>query len=120
MSDLSIKGKIVNRLDLVTGTSKAGKEWQKRDFVIETFGQFPSKVCFTLFGDKVNLLDNILLDDIITVHFNVESREYNGKWYHNINAWKIDCDEKSQSTYTQPAPAPTPQEEKENNDDLPF
>jgi len=87
---LSVKGRINQLLKPETGVSKGGKEWNKREFVIETEEQFPRKVCFTLFGDKTPLIDGLSVGEMVEVSFNLESREYNGKWFHNINAWKID------------------------------
>jgi len=84
------KGKIIQILKAESGVSKAGREWTKQEFVIETQEQFPKKICFTLFGDKVSLLNGLAENTEVEVSFNVESREFNGKWYHNINAWKVD------------------------------
>lgn len=86
---MDVKGRLIQILPLQTGTSKSGNSWSKQDFVIETEEQFPKKVCFTLFGDKVSLLNGLSAGDQIDVSFNLESREFNGKWYSNINAWKI-------------------------------
>lgn len=87
---LQVKGKILRILQPESGVSRAGKEWKKQEFVIETDDQFSRKVCFTLFNDKDALLNNVAEGDEVDVSFNLESREFNGKWYHNINAWKID------------------------------
>lgn len=87
---LSVKGKIIHILDPQSGTSQAGKDWKKQEFVIETEEQFPRKVCFTLFGEKSELINQFSIGDDVEVAFNLESREYNGRWFHNINAWKID------------------------------
>lgn len=87
---LQVKGKIEQILNPESGVSRAGKEWKKQEFVIETQEQFARKICFTLFNDKDSLLENVKTGDEVDVSFNIESREFNGKWYHNINAWKID------------------------------
>lgn len=87
---IQVKGKIQRILKPESGVSRAGNEWKKQEFVIETDEQFPKKVCFTLFNDKNSLLEKLNEGDEVEVSFNVESREFNGKWYHNINAWKID------------------------------
>lgn len=87
---MQVKGNLIQILKPESGVSKAGKEWKKQDFVIETNEQFPKKVCFTLFGDKISLLEGISEGQEIEVFFSVESRDFNGKWYHNINAWKIE------------------------------
>jgi len=87
---LQVKGKIQQILKSESGVSRAGKEWKKQEFVIETEDQFPKKICFTLFNDKSSLINDLSVDEEVEVYFNVESREYNGKWFHNINAWKIE------------------------------
>lgn len=88
---IQIKGTVIQILKSESGVSKAGKEWSKQEFVIETNEQYPKKVCFTLFGDKSSLLDGITEGKEVEVFFNVESRDFNGKWFHNINAWKIEA-----------------------------
>ncbi len=86
---LTLKGKLGKILNPETGVSRSGNAWKKQDFVIETADQFPKKVCFTLFGDKVNMLNGMEPGDELEVSFDVESREFNSKYYHNLNAWKI-------------------------------
>jgi len=106
---LEIKGKITKRLPIEKGTSKAGKEWQKQSFVIDTSAQYNPEVCFSLFGDeKIAMLTSFKDGDDVSVAFNVSSREFNGKFYHNLDAWKIDLS-------TQEAKAI-----EEETDDLPF
>lgn len=87
---MQVKGTLQQILKLETGVSKAGKEWKKQDFVLVTNEQFPKTVCFTLFGDKISLIEGINTGSEIEVSFSLESRDFNGKWYHNINAWKIE------------------------------
>lgn len=94
---MDVKGTLVQILKLEEGVSKAGKAWSKQDFVIETNEQYPKKVCFTLFGEKVSLIDGISEGSEVEVFFNLESRDFNGKWYHNINAWKINAEQGSTS-----------------------
>ena len=87
---LEVKGKLVKVLDIETGTSKAGKDWQKSGFVIDTGAQYNPEVCFSLFGnDKIDMINAYNIGQEIAVSFNVSSREFNGKYYHNIDAWKI-------------------------------
>jgi hypothetical protein len=87
---LVLKGKLSRILDPESGMSKAGNQWKKQEFLIETTDQFPKKVCFTLFNDKVSVLSGLKPGDEIEVSFDVESREFNNKFYHNLNAWKIE------------------------------
>lgn len=86
---LHVKGKVEKIYDIESGVSKAGNEWKKQEFVIETDDSFPRKVCFTLFNDKISLANELTPGMEVDVSFNIESREYNGKWFHNINAWRI-------------------------------
>lgn len=88
---LEVTGRISKILTLETGQSKAGKEWKKQGFVVDTGAQYNPEVCFSLFGEeKINMLRNYGAGQEVKVSFNVSSREYNGKYYHNIDAWKID------------------------------
>jgi hypothetical protein len=91
----SIKGTITKVLNTETGTTKTGKDWNKKSFVVQTEDKYPKDVCFTLFGDKVELLSRHKVGSKVEVHFNLSSREYNGKYYHNIDAWKIDSEQSS-------------------------
>lgn len=122
---MDVKGRVEQLLPVQTGTSKAGKEWSKQEFIIETEEQFPKKICFTLFGDKVSLLNGISVGQEVEVFFNVESREFNGRWYHNINAWRINpvqADAPDGPDFT-PGDIPPPPPASNNEppvDDLPF
>lgn len=119
---LSVKGKVEQILKPESGVSRAGKEWNKQEFVIETDDQFPRKVCFTLFGEKTSLINGMAAGEEVEVSFNLESREYNGKWFHNINAWKID--KAGASNLPEPPPEfgmdDIPPEPENDGSDLPF
>ncbi|MFV0266002.1 MAG: DUF3127 domain-containing protein, partial [Draconibacterium sp.] len=71
---LSVKGKVDQILKPESGVSRAGKEWKKQEFVLETEEQYPRKVCFTLFGEKADLLNGLNAGESVEVSFNVESR----------------------------------------------
>jgi Domain of unknown function (DUF3127) len=86
---LELVGKLVKTLPEVTGQSSKGP-WQKQEFVIETFDQFPKKVCVSLWGDKVNDLKQYAPGDNLKVSLNLESREYNDRWYTEARAWRIE------------------------------
>ena len=117
---MELQGKTVAVLDLVNGTSKKGNAFQKREFVIETAGQYPKKVCFQLFGDKVNECPNV--GEGVKVSFDPESREWNGKWFTQLNAWKVErqqgADDASLRSRTEQPKQPTPATPPA--DDLPF
>jgi hypothetical protein len=84
---MDITGTLVQINEPVTGNGKNGM-WKKQDFIIETPGQYPKKVVITAWGDKLNL-GSFQPGTQITVGFDLESREYNGKWYTDVKAWKI-------------------------------
>jgi len=85
---MEITGKIVQTLPKQTGNAKNGTTWEKQEFIIEVPGQYPKKVCFNLWGDKISKF-NILDGQDLTISVDVESREYNGRWYTDIRAWNV-------------------------------
>ena len=117
---LSIKGTLKTVLDTESGTSKAGNEWKKQSFILDTGSQYNPEICFQLFGDeKIQLLKEYNEGDQIEVSFNLSSREYNGRYFHNIDAWRI---EKINESKTNINESEIPQFNSSNNeeDDLPF
>ena len=93
---MEITGKIIVKLPLASGTSKAGNEWHKQEYVLETLESFPKKVHFDFFGEKADQYP-LNIGDVIRLSFDIESREYNGRWYTSIRGWKAEA-----------ASAPTP------------
>lgn len=85
---LNISGIVLNILPLQTGTSKAGNQWQKQDFILETGGQYPRKVCICLFGDNVEKFP-LQVGQSVTASVDIESREFNGRWYTDVRAWNV-------------------------------
>jgi hypothetical protein len=86
---MEIEGKVIQSLAIQTGESN-GKSWIKSGFVIETYGKYPTTVAFEVFGEeKVNDIPQIL-GQAVRVSFDVKSREYNGKWFHNVTAYKVE------------------------------
>ena len=85
---MDISGKVIQVLPLQTGQGKNG-EWRKQDFVIEVPGQYPKKVCIAVWGDKIDA-SSLKEGKDVTVSFDIESREFNGKWYTDVKAWKIE------------------------------
>ena len=115
---IEIEGKLIKILPEQTGDGKFGK-WIKQEFVIETFDQYPKKVCFSSWGDKTDALKQFKEGDSIIVSFNPESREYNDRWYTDLRAWKIVKSENSKKDDEAPPftedDIPPPEEE-----DIPF
>ncbi len=125
---MEITGKLIEKLPQQTGQGKNGA-WVKQEFILETPDQFPRKVCIALWGERARDIDKIQLGESIKASINVESREFNGKWYTDVKAWKIEkLGTSSTSGSTTPPPMPTiddvppfiPEDNEDGADDLPF
>ena len=88
---MELEGRIVRKLNVQTGTSARGA-WAKQDFIFEyQEGNYPSQVCMNVWGDdKVKELEKYQVGDKVKISFNLSSREYNGRWYTDVRAWRID------------------------------
>ena len=86
---MEINGILVKKLKVESGTSKAGKAWKSQLCIIDTDLDFKNQVAIKFMGDKISLLDNVNEGDDVTVSCNVYSREYNGRFFHNIDGYKI-------------------------------
>lgn len=90
---MEIKGTIIQANPEVSGVSKSGNPWKKKEYVLEnTDSQFPRKVAFTCFGDNADKI-NLKVGDVATIYFDIESREYNGRWYTDIRCWRADVEQ---------------------------
>ena len=87
---MELTGKIIAVLPERGGVSKAGNEWKIQEYVLETMEQYPRKMMFNGFGADRIAQFNIQLGETLTVSFDIDSREYNGRWYNDIRAWKVD------------------------------
>jgi hypothetical protein len=87
--DNKIQGRIILALPETGGTGKTGNPWKKQEFVLETADNYPKKILFTLWGDKI---DQYALreGEQVTAFIDIESREYNGRWYTDLKAWKVE------------------------------
>ena len=81
-------GTITNILPLQSGIGKSGNEWKKQDIIIQTEDNYPKTICVSLWGDMVS--KGLKQGDKAQFHFNLESREFNGKWYTDVRAWKVE------------------------------
>ncbi len=120
-----VLGKVLQVMQPVTGEGRNGA-WKKQEFLIETNDQYPKKVIFSVWGDKVSMLNSLTPGIEVKVSFNPESREFNGRWYTDLRAWKIDANNvTTPSTQTFSAPPqqnfdPPIEPVSEYKDDLPF
>ncbi len=122
---MQLTAKLTQLLPLQSGTGKNG-EWRKQDIVVETEGQYPKKICISIWGDKIN---NTQLQpgNNLTIDFDIESREYNGRWYTDVKAWKIELAGANGNMSPEypsdagfPAPSSMPPLPENPSDDLPF
>lgn len=125
---MEIKGRVIQALPEVSGISKAGNAWKKKEYVIENNeGQFPRKIAFTCFGDNADKI-NLQVGQDVTIYFDIESREFNGRWYTDIRCWRADIDQPAAAAPVQapgataapgavPPPPPMPQG---GDDEFPF
>ncbi|MDE5733352.1 MAG: DUF3127 domain-containing protein [Bacteroidales bacterium] len=88
---MELEGRIARKMNVQTGTSARGA-WAKQEFIFEyQEGNFPSQVCMNVWGeDKVKELERHQVGDRVKVSFNLSSREYNGRWYTDVRAWRIE------------------------------
>ena len=130
---LEIEGTLFQKLPVASGNSARGP-WAKQEFILEyPDGNFTAKACFTAWGsDKVQELSKYQVGDKVKVSFNLNSREYNGRWYNDLQIWKIapagaqpaaPAPVQAAAPAFQQAPAPTLEDmpaESQGEEDLPF
>lgn len=137
---LELEGTLAQKLPVQSGNSARGP-WAKQEFILEyPDGNFTAKACFTAWGqDKVQDLGKYQVGDKVKVSFNLKSREYNGRWYNDLQIWKIapagaqpaapvqqpapQAKPAPQAAAWQQAPAPTLEDmpaDSEGAEDLPF
>lgn len=116
---MELTATLVQVLPLQRGTGRNG-EWKKQDIIVETQGQYPKKVCVAIWGDKIN--ESLLqTGKQLNISFDVESREYNGRWYTDVKAWKIEPAAGDQgNNYKDNEPSDNYSDLNEGADDLPF
>lgn len=113
---MDISGKIIQLLPVQTGQGRNGT-WKKQEFILETGDTYPKKVCIAVWGDKIDM-NNFKSGDMVDVSFDVESREFNGRWYTDVKAWKIAKKSGNTGMNTgMPEPVDMPPA---GDDDLPF
>ena len=87
---MELEAKVTQILPVQSGTSKAGKAWQSRDVIVETLGSYPRKVKLKFFGDKaMEHASRLVNGKVYTFHIDLESREYNGRWYTDATCYRV-------------------------------
>ncbi len=122
--DLKITGKVTQILEEQSGQGRNGP-WRKQDFVLETEGQYPKQICVTQWGDNIDSF-GIREGEQITASIDLQSREYNGRWYTDVKAWRVERPQASggpggaPGPVDEPWPTSPPADLTEPDDDLPF
>ena len=123
---MELSGKVIAVLEPRGGVSKTGNAWKVQEYVIETHDQYPRKMCFDVFGeDKINQF-NIQIGEELTVHFDIDAREWQGRWFNSIRAWKVDRATSGPASVESDVPfppmsaAPVDFSTSDEKDDLPF
>jgi len=102
---MEIQGKLIAALPTQSGVSqRTGNPWMAREYVLEVPGQYPKKLCFKVFGEDRLKQFNLRKDETVIVQFDIDAREYNGRWYNEIQAYNV-------LRPQQQAPAPAPQQQ---------
>ena len=86
---MEVVGKIIQVLPVQEGVGRNGNPWKVQPYVLETLDQYPSKVHFEVFGEDRIRMNPCAIDQLVTVSFDIESREFNGRWYTSIRAYRI-------------------------------
>ncbi len=114
---MEIKGVIFKELPEVSGQGAKGL-WRKREYILDIPGQYSKKLCFELWGDKIDEY-NLTEGQQITAQLDIESTEYNNRWYTKVKAWKIEIQGAQSERRSDPLPPVTTFSE-EDSADLPF
>ena len=102
---MEVVGKIIQVLPIQEGVGRNGNPWKVQPYVLETLDQYPRKVHFEVFGEDRIRMNPCAIDQLVTVSFDIESREFNGRWYTSIRAYRIVQGDVTQGA-TAPAAAP--------------
>lgn len=105
---MEVSGKIIQMLPLQEGIGRNGNPWKVQSAILETQDQYPRKVCFEVFGEDRIHNNPFKVDDIVTISFDIESREFNGRWYTSIRAYRVQQglpEQAPAASATQAAPA---------------
>jgi len=117
--DLAITGTVTQILTEQSGEGKNGT-WRKQEFILETEGKFPKPVCIVMWGDNIDSFA-IKKGERLTAHIDIQSREFNGRWYTDVKVWKVARDaEGAPPARDANEPFLEPPSDVDQDDDLPF
>ena len=101
---MEVIGKIIFALPEQSGVSKSGNQWHKREYVLETEDTYPKKIHFDFFGERADQY-RLAVGQRVRLSFDIESREFNGRWYTSIRGWRAEPADAAPAAPQQPAQA---------------
>jgi hypothetical protein len=122
--DLQITGRVVRILPEQSGEGRNGP-WRKREFILETDGNYPKQICMVQWGDAIDQA-GLQEGETVTAYIDIQSREYNERWYTDVKAWRIDrpradaAPDLPEFAGGEPWPDDEPADAGSGDDDLPF
>ena len=118
---MEIKGKVVQVLPMEGGTSKSGNQWSKASLIVEVAEnpQYPKKIKISNMKNA-DAFSKIAIGTEVTFKVEIESREYNGRWYTEVNCWGWDAPQSAQPTAPAPQQAAQAETAQQEDSDLPF
>jgi hypothetical protein len=116
--DLKITGTVRQVMEQASGEGRNGP-WRKQEYILETEGNYPKSVCVVVWGDNIDQF-GIRQGERITASIDIQSREYNGRWYTDVKAWKVEREDADQGGPPIYAEEPIPESPGNEDDDLPF
>ena len=127
---MELTGKIIAVMEPRGGVSaRTGNTWKTQEYVLEVPGQYPKRCLFNVFGeDRINQF-NIQNGDELTIQFDIDAREYNGRWFNDIRAYNVIRGQQlvpgaqpvaAPSEATSPFPPAQEPASEGTSDDLPF
>lgn len=126
---MELTGKIIAVMEARGGVSaRTGNSWKTQEYVLEVPGQYPKRCVFNVFGeDRINQF-NIQNGDELTIQFDIDAREYNGRWYNDVRAYNVirgqqpvaGAPSAAPSAATSPFPPAQEPASEGSSDDLPF
>jgi hypothetical protein len=106
---MDLTGRIIAVLPAQSGVSaRTGNSWMSQDYVIEVPGQYPRRCVFRVFGEDRIKMMNIQMNEDLTVQFDIDAHEYNGRWFNDVRAFNVIRGQVAPAADMAPVAAPFP------------
>lgn len=106
---MDLTGRIIAVLPAQSGVSaRTGNSWMSQDYVIEVPGQYPRRCVFRVFGEDRIKQMNIQMNEDLTVQFDIDAHEYNGRWFNDVRAFNVIRGQVAPAAGMSPSAAPFP------------